>query len=56
LCSNEFKAARTSISYRHLGRGHSSSTKCSDPGHTRSSTRTEGSSPTHGTLSTFILE
>jgi hypothetical protein len=42
LYSNEFKAARTSTSYHHLGRGRSSSTKCSDPGHTRSSMRTGG--------------
>jgi hypothetical protein len=34
-CSDEFKAARTGTSYRHLGRGHSSSTRCSDQGHTR---------------------
>jgi hypothetical protein len=51
-CSDEFKVARTGTSYRHLGRGRSSSMKCSDQGHTRSSTRTGGSSPTHGTLST----
>jgi hypothetical protein len=40
-------------------RGHSSSTKYSDLGHTRSSTWTGGSSPTHGTSSTcarFIRE
>jgi hypothetical protein len=29
-CSDESRAARTGISYRHLGRGRSSSTKCSD--------------------------
>jgi hypothetical protein len=53
------KAARIDTSYRHLGRGHSSSTKCSDRGHTKSSTRMGGSSPMHGTSSTyarFILE
>jgi hypothetical protein len=59
LYSNEFKEARTSTSYHHLGRGRSSSMRCSDQGHTRSSMRMGGSSPTHGTSSTyahFILE
>jgi hypothetical protein len=57
--SDEFKAARTCTSYHHLGRGHSSSTRCSDQGNTRSSTRKGESSPMHGTSSTytrFILE
>jgi hypothetical protein len=59
LYSDEFKAARTRTSYHHLGRGRSSSTKCSDLRHTRSSMRTRESSPTHRTSSTcacFILE
>jgi hypothetical protein len=59
LYSDEFMEARTRTSYHHLGRGHSSFTKYSDLGHTRSSTRMGGSSPTHGTSSTcarFILE
>jgi hypothetical protein len=59
LCSDEFKAARTSTSFRRHGRGRSSSTRCSDQGHTRSSTRMGGSSPMHGTSNTyacFILE
>jgi hypothetical protein len=58
-CFNESKVARTGTSYCHLGRGRSSSTRCSDQGHTRSSTRMGGSSPTHGTSNTyacFILE
>jgi hypothetical protein len=55
LYSDEFKVARTSTSYRHLGRGHSSSTKFFDLGHTRSSTRTGGSSPTHATLLTVHI-
>jgi hypothetical protein len=57
--SDEFKAARTDTSYLHLGRGRSSSTKCSDPELTRYSMRTGGSSPTHGTsniCARFILE
>jgi hypothetical protein len=41
--SDGFKAARTILSCHHLGRGLSSSTKCSDQGHTRSSTKTGGS-------------
>jgi hypothetical protein len=48
--SDRFKAASTGTSCRHLGRGLSSSTRCSDQGRTRSSTRTGGSSPTHGTF------
>jgi hypothetical protein len=58
-CSDKFKAARTGTSCRHLGRGCSSSMKCSDQGCTRSSTRTAGSSPTHGISSNcarFTLE
>jgi hypothetical protein len=42
-----------------LGRVHSSSTRCSDPRHSRSDTRMEGSSPMRGTSNTichFILE
>jgi hypothetical protein len=57
--SDGFKAARTGTSCRHLGRGLSSSTRYSDQGRTRSSTRMGGSSPTHGTSNTcarFILE
>jgi hypothetical protein len=56
---DESKAARTGTSYRHLGRGRSSSTRCSNQGHTRSNTRTGVSSPTHGTSNTcvcFILD
>jgi hypothetical protein len=57
--SDGFKAARTGTSCRQLGRGLSSSTRCSDQGRTRSSMKTGGSSPTHGTSNTcgrFILE
>jgi hypothetical protein len=57
--SDGFKVARTGTSCRHLGRGLSISTRCSDQGRTRSSTRTGGSSPTYGTSNTcahFILE
>jgi hypothetical protein len=52
LFSDELKEARTGTIYHHLGRGRSSSMRCSDQGHTRSSTRTGGSSPTHGTSNT----
>jgi hypothetical protein len=52
-CSDEFKATRTGTSCRRLGWGGSSSTKYSDQGRTRSSTRMVGSSPTHGTSSTY---
>jgi hypothetical protein len=54
-----FKATRIGTSCRHLGRGLSSSTRCFNQGRTKSSTRTGGSSLTHGTLNTctrFILE
>jgi hypothetical protein len=57
--SDGFKAGRIGTSCRHLRRGRSSSMKCSDQVHTRSSTRTGGSSPTRGTSNTcarFILE
>jgi transposase InsO family protein len=59
LCSDESKAARAGTSYRHLEKDRSSSTRCSDQGHKRSSTRTGRSSPMHGTSNTctcFILE
>jgi hypothetical protein len=57
--SNEFKEARIGSSYLCPRRGRSSSTKCSDQACIRFSTRTGGSSPTHGTSNTyarFILE
>jgi hypothetical protein len=57
--SDEFRAARTDTSSHHLGKGRSSSTRCSNPEHTRSDTRTGGSSSTLGTSNTcghFTLE
>jgi hypothetical protein len=53
--SDEFRAARTGTSYHRLGRGRSSSTKCSDPELTRFSTGTRGSSPMHGTSNTYAV-
>jgi hypothetical protein len=50
---DELKAARIDTSFRPHGRGHSSSTGCSDPGHTRSDTRTGESSPMHRTSNTY---
>jgi hypothetical protein len=50
---DESKAARTDTSSRHLGRGHSSSTRCSNQERTRSNKKTGGSSPTHGTSNAY---
>jgi hypothetical protein len=57
--SDEFKATRLDTSSHHLWKGRSSSTRCSDPEHTRSDERTGESSLTRGTSNTcdhFSLE
>jgi hypothetical protein len=53
LVLRRFKPARTGTSCHRRGRGPSSSTRCSDQGHTRSATRTGGSSPMHGTSNIY---
>jgi hypothetical protein len=58
LVLRRVQGSKIGTSYRHLGRDRSPSTRCIDQGHTRSSTRTGGPSPTHGTSNTcahFIL-
>jgi hypothetical protein len=50
--SDKFRASRIDTILHRLGRGCSSSTRCSDPEHTRSDTRTDESSPTRGTSNT----
>jgi hypothetical protein len=46
---DEFKAVRIDTSCHPLRRGRSLPNKCSDSEHTRFDTRTDRSSPTHGT-------
>jgi hypothetical protein len=53
LSSYMSKVARIDTSSRHLGKGPSLSTTCSVQEHTRSATRTGGSSPTHGTSNIY---